>query len=262
MAITRAETTPTILTSSDNTTMTFATRAAMAASAANMMSEDSGISAQADTSGAASGSNLRTPDYHLPFTGPEVEDALWKIINLKIEGVGGITIIESSVDAPYNLDLLVNPGNYVLDYAQSNTFPDSLKGVTVLNVSVYRNAQGHLIQIMEAAGQKWYRFSQNGGLTWSAWAVKTTNGPDDIDTTRDPAQPAPKDPITVLEENQAELEKKIGDVNTAIGNINTRITNLETSISNLSGSMLKLGPADTATKILNGTFDYDTVVTV
>lgn len=254
MSITRAENIPQVLSPDGNTSvMTFATRSAMAAKAA---AANDGISAQADEGGAASGSNLKTPDYHLPFTGPEVEDALWKIIRLNLNEVGGVTIIESTADAPANLDIIVDPGNYTLEYAQAATFPDTLVGVTVLNLGVFKDADGTLIQILEGAGQTWYRFSKDEGQTWSQFAVKSTNGP--IDTSGNVTDPPGKDPITILNEHAQKVDQDISSINTSITNINKEIQDLKNSVS---GSMLWLGTTTVGTQIVNGTFDYDTVLT-
>lgn len=256
MSITRAENIPQVLSpEGGSATMSFSTRSAMAAKA---MSANAGINALADEGGTppSGESNLKTPDYHLPFTGPEVEDALWKIIRLDLNEVGGVTIIESTPDAPANLDVIVEPGNYTLEYAQAATFPDELVGVTILNLGVFRQADGTLIQILEGAGQTWYRFSKDEGQTWSQFAIKSTNGP--IDTSGDPTTPPGKDPITILEEHADEVDRKLQQIDQDLTDITEQINNMQTSITD---SMLWLGSAEVGTQIVNGTFDYDTVLT-
>lgn len=194
--------------------------------------------------------NLKPPDYHLPFTGDQVVEALWKIINLNLNEVGGITKIESTEDAPCNLDTVMNPGNYMTDYITGATVPDEFVGMKPININVAvktdpndPNAPNTIIQIVESGGNKYYRWTKDGGLTWSQFAPKSTNsGP--IDTTVDPTEPPPKDPVTVLEERTDDIEDEIANIKVAVAN------------------SLRLGTAEVGAQIMNGSFDYDTVIPV
>lgn len=189
--------------------------------------------------------NLKPPDYHLPFTGDQVVDALWKIINLNLNEVGGITKIISTEEAPCSLDTITTPGNYMTDYITGSTIPDEFVGMKPINinVAVKTNPDGSntIIQVVESGGNKYYRWTKDGGITWSQFAPKSTNS-GEIDTDVDPTDPPPKDPVTVLEERADTLEDDVKKLKTAVAN------------------SLRLGTAEIGTQIMNGSFDYDTVI--
>lgn len=201
------------------------------------------------TAFAEGDSNLKTPDYHLPFTGPQVEDALWKIIKLDLKDTGGIKVIESTKDTPHNLDLLKEKGNYVIDYVTASTFPDPLKGYSPINVSVYTDPNNNLFQLIEAGGIKYYRLSKDNGTTWSIWYPKATNSPDNIDSSGTLPTTPPVDPVE-------KLQTDVTNIQTAVGKHTNEITNIKNSITTINGSMLKLGTTAQGTQIINGTFDY------
>lgn len=233
MPINRAPSSPVILA-----------RAAAAASGGGVSTSDgASLYAEGDT-------NLKPPDYHLPFTGEQVTDALWKIINLNLNEVGGITKITSTEDAPTNLDTIMNPGNYMTDYITGATVPEEFAGMKPININVAvktdptdPNAPNTIIQIVESGGNKYYRWTKDNGVTWSQFAPKSTNsGP--IDTTVDPTKDPPKDPVTVLEERTSDIEDEIADIKVSVAN------------------SLRLGTTEIGTQIMNGTFDYDTVIPV
>ena len=210
---------------------------------------ESGVMPAADTNNET---NLKTPDYHLPFTGIQVEDALWKIIRLDLHDTGGIKILESSPEAPSNLDTLLDGGNYVTDYAQAATFPDEFVGLKPLNIHVTEKDNGDgsrsVIQILEAGGNRYYRWTKDEGTTWSAFPPKPTNsGP--IDMSGDPTAPPGKDPITIINETLNTYGDRLDDIDEDITLINKKLL-----------SSLRVGESSVALQILAGTFDYDTVI--
>lgn len=227
-----------------STPITLGTKSNVAANYAMTASDGSGISLY-----ASGDTNVKPPDYHLPFTGDQVVEALWKIINLNLKEVGGITKIDSSEENPFNLDTLTTGGNYMTDYITGSTVPEEFQGMKPININVAiktnEDGSNTIIQIVESGGNKYYRWTKDGGITWSKFAPKSTNsGP--IDDTGDPTADPPKDPVTVLEERTDKNEQDI--------------TNIFTTINNMKATALRLGTPEIGTQIMNGTFDYDTVI--
>lgn len=181
--------------------------------------------AAASTTPSGGSSTAKTPDYHLPWTGPVVEAALQKIIDLDLSKIGGIKVLDSSVTEPFDLDTLVDIGNYTTTYVVDTLFPDDIKGSSPVNVSVFTK-DGYLFQLIETMGNRYARFSDDSGTTWSVLSPKINNGP--IDTS-DPSTPA-KDPIDDLADRVEALENGAGS--------------------------LKLGTVEDAKKMINGTYVY------
>lgn len=196
-------------------------------SAVLLSSTDERIAMAAEA--AENGNISKTPDYHLPWTGPVVEAALLKIMDLDVSGVGGIKVIESSSSTPANLDGLTDPGKYTVNYVTATDFPEDLQGIVPLTVTVYEK-DGVLYQLVEGMGDIYVRYSTDSGESWSAWSPKPTNS-GGIDTSGEPEVPKP-DPIVELTE---------------------RVSKLETS----AAGGVSIGSAEDATKMLAGTYDWD-----
>lgn len=195
--------------------------------------------------------NTKTPDYHLPFTGDQVTAALWKIINLDLNSVGGVIVLESSVAAPYALDSLVQIGNYTTNYISASKVPQELVGITPVNISVFTDQEGNLYQIIEGAGGVWYRFSKDRGQTWSDMYKKPSNAPVKAgDTVTTP--PAP-DPVE-------QLQTDVGTLKTDSTQHTQQIESVQQELRNTRGTTVFIGTTEAGTQILNGTFDYDTTL--
>lgn len=196
--------------------------------------------AESSTSGGTN-TNLRTPDYHLPYTGLEVHQALQKIMDLDLNEVGGTTIIPSEPTAPADIDHLTQLGNFIINYIQASDLPADLQGYQPINLSVYRDPNGHLVQLIEAGGIKYYRISDDNGLTWSEWILKSTNEPDIPSGKPGPGETPPN------------VIKTIQDT---IATHGTDIANLGTQLNGVKGNYVKLGAVNDATAMLNGTYNY------
>lgn len=172
----------------------------------------------------------KTPDYHLPWTGSVVEETLRKAMDLDPSEMGGVIVLPSTSSEPANIDSVLDPGNYVANYMTGTTgFPSELAGVTPINLSVFTK-DGILYQIVEGMGDKFARYSKDNGGTWSVFSPKATNS-GGIDTSGTGQEPAP-DPVEDLED---------------------RVENIE----NIVSAGVSIGTEEDATKMLNGTYDYD-----
>lgn len=178
---------------------------------------------------SAASTSTTTPDYHLPWTGAVVEETLRKMMNFNPNEVGGIVVLESSSDAPANIDSVVEPNNYTAKYMTATNWISDLTGASPVNLSVFTQ-DGIVYQLVESMGNKWIRFSTDNGANWSDWIVKATNS-GDINT-EDPEEEQ-KDQITIINENL-------------------------TQINNTLAASITVGPTDIGEAMLNGTFDYDT----
>lgn len=178
---------------------------------------------------SASTQATTTPDYHLPWTGAVVEETLRKMMNFNPNDVGGIVVLESSSDAPANIDSVVEPNNYTAKYMTGSKWPAELTGASPVNLSV-SSKDNVIYQLVESMGNKWIRYSTDQGANWSDWIVKATNS-GTIDT--DDPEAEQKDQITIINEN---------------------ITNLQ----NFMAASITVGAEDIATAMLQGKFDYDT----
>lgn len=188
----------------------------------------------------AGDSNAKTPDYHLEETGNEVQELLHKIKNLDPNKIGGVIILESSSGSPANADTVLNAGSYVASYMTSTGFPAEFQNATPIRLDVDVK-QGVTYQTIECMGNKYQRWSNDGGTAWSQWATKSTNS-GTVDTS-DPETPPEKDPVTVIQENITVIQ---GD-----------ITELQETVNNLSAGSITLGTEEEGEQILAGTFDYD-----
>ena len=171
----------------------------------------------------------KTPDYHLPYTGEQVQFAIKKILELDLNKVGGFIVLESTVDNPANIDNVVDPGQYIANYIYATGLPDDLADTHPVAVKVYYTGDT-LYQITDAMGDTWYRFSKDGGETWSPWYPKSstqggcpTEWPDGTE---------PKDVITIINE--------------AIEDIYSRLARC-----------ISLGQPEIAKAMLEYRFDYD-----
>lgn len=188
----------------------------------------------ADVPMAAADTTEKTPDYHLPWTGLVVEETLRKMMEFNPSEVGGIIVLESTETNPADADKVLDPGNYTANYMVSTggSWPESFTGSTPTNLTVY-SKDGVLYQIIESMGDKYARFSTDGGNTWSVWSPKSTNS-GGIDTSGGEDTPAP-DPVEDLKEEVEQIQQKLAN--------------------GLTMSTEEVGQA-----MLDGTFDYDTVI--
>ena len=148
---------------------------------------------------------------------------------------GGVIVLPSTSSEPANIDSILDPGNYVANYMTGTTgFPSELVGVTPINLSVFTK-DGILYQIVEGMGDKFARYSKDNGGTWSVFSPKATNS-GGIDTSGTGQNPAP-DPVEDLED---------------------RVSAIETTIDAVVAGAVSVGTEKDATKMLNGTYDYDT----
>lgn len=166
-------------------------------------------------------------DYHLPWTGEVVQETLQKAMDIDLDGIGGVTIIESSTTEKADVDSVTDKGNYTIEYPDDSDFPDEAKGVSPVTLNVYEQ-DGLLIQLLEAAGNRYIRWFDETTGRWSVWSPKTDNS--EIDTS-DPSTPA-DDPIEKLDE---------------------RVTTLENATVEAD---VKWGSVADAQKMLAGTYDY------
>lgn len=188
--------------------------------------------------------NVSTPDYHLPYTGDEVEAGLKKAIELDTSGVGGVTVLTS----PANLDELTEAGDYIVDYATAATFPAEFEGMTPIRISNTITADGALIQVIEAAGNKYYRYLTEGS-EFSAFAEKTLNS-GALDTTADPNEDQPSE-LDVLEESVTTISTSVTELSETVTNIQNTLENLDIDVD-----VMSLGTEANATAMLDGTYDY------
>lgn len=171
----------------------------------------------------------KTPDYHLPYTGEQVQFAIKKILELDLNKVGGFIILESSQENPADIDRVTDPGQYIANYITATLLPSELQDTHPVAVKVYYSGDT-LYQITDAMGDTWYRFSKDGGETWSPWYPKsTTQGgcptefPDGVE---------PKDVITIINEQIQDIYARLA-------------------------RCISLGQPEIATAMLEGRFDYD-----
>lgn len=192
---------------------------------------------------AAVDSIAKVPDYHLPYTGDQTSFAIKKILELDLHGVGGIYILDSTKENPANLDTVADPGKYVANYVTATGIPPDVAGCTPVSMDVFTK-DGYIFQLTDSMGDLYYRYSNDGGNTWSIWIPKssTSGGLPIIPEGQDPTIP-PKDAITIINEHLTKID---GD-----------ITTIQGDITNIKRDMLHLGPEATATAMLAKTFDYD-----
>lgn len=219
-----------ILRSNGTTTSSASLGSSNARTAAASTFSSPAVSTLADvTSG-----ETKTPDYHLPWTGSVVEETLRKAMELNPSEMGGMVVLPSTSSEPANIDSVLDPGNYVANYMTGTTgFPSELVGVTPINLSVFTK-DGVLYQIVEGMGDKFARYSKDNGGTWSVFSPKATNS-GGIDTSGSGQDPAP-DPVEDLED---------------------RVSAIETTIDTVVAGAVSVGTEEDATKMLNGTYDYD-----
>lgn len=168
-----------------------------------------------------------TPDYHLPWTGPVVEETLRKMMDFNPDEAGAVIVLTSTKEEPANLDTVLDPGNYVANYITATGLPEDAQGITPNNISVV-SKEDILYQIIECMGNKWIRYSKDAGDSWSAWSPKSTNsGEIDTSGTGEDPQPDPMEEIT----NQVNIFKTKG---------------------------VQIGTAEQATAMLAGKYDWDT----
>lgn len=170
----------------------------------------------------------KTPDYHLPWTGSKVEETLRKAMDLDPSTIGGVLVLASTAEEPANIDSVLDPGNYVANYMTGTGFPSELTGVTPINLSVFTK-DDILYQIVEGMGDKFARYSKDGGASWSVFSPKATNS-GGIDTSGTGQDPAP-DPVEDLD---------------------NRVTAIEAIVS----AGVTVGTTEDAQAMLNGTYDY------
>lgn len=196
------------------------------------ISQSSNTSAyrEALAAAAVADSVTRTPDYHLPYTGEQVQFAIKKILELDLNHVGGIIILPSSENDPAWLDNVTDLGHYIAIYVDGTGLPDEVKNAHPVIITNFEY-NGILFQTTSSMGDTWYRFSKDGGETWSKWYPKsTTSGglP-----TEWPEGVEPKDMITIINE-------KLDD------------------IYYLLSHNLNLAQPEIAQAMLEKRFDYDT----
>ena len=181
---------------------------------------------------AAAESVAKTPDYHLPWTGPVVQSAIQKAIDLDPNSIGGIHTLPSTSDQPANADDIIDPGEYIANFFTASDLPPELVGVTPVKLTVSVKG-GVIYQEIEGLGDKWTRFSSDNGATWSVWSPKPTAS-GGIDISGDPEVPAP-DPID---------------------DITKRLTNIEKSMDATLKSGASIGTEAMAQQMLTKTYDY------
>ena len=191
------------------------------------LNANSGIDTQAN----GDGTTPKTPDYHLPWTGEVVEETLRKMMDFDPDQAGGVTVLPSTEGAPAQIDEVLDAGNYTANYMTStlSVFPPDLTDVSPINLVVYEK-DGIIYQMIEGMGDRYTRFTEDNGASWSVWSPKsTTSG--GINT-GDPETPA-EDPIEDIQD---------------------RLEQLETSL----GASVTVGTAEQATAMLEGKYDWDT----
>lgn len=176
---------------------------------------------------AALASSTSTPDYHLPWPGETVEDAIRKMIEFDPNSTGGVITLKSTAETPANLDTVKDPGCYTAKYVTATNLPEDVQNVVPVNM-VVTTSDGILYQVIEALGNKWVRFSKDNGETWSVFSPKSTNS-GEIDTSGDGTTPE-KDPMV---------------------NITTQVELFQTSGA-------RIGTEEMATAMMEGKYDYDT----
>ena len=154
----------------------------------------------------AASSETSTPDYHLPWTGPVVEETLRKMMDFDPSTAGGVIALKSTAEAPANLDTVLDPGSYIANYVTATGLPEDAQGVTPTTMTVF-SKDGILYQVIDALGNKWARFSKDNGASWSVWSPKSTNS-GDIDTSGDGSTPQ-EDPMEDIT-NQVNIFKTKG----------------------------------------------------
>lgn len=116
--------------------------------------------------------------YTLGYTGPEVDEAIYKIQNLDITSLsGGIIELESGPQNPYNLDFLRSIGLYKVAYVYEVTAPSGVGSISPVYVYVSRvhdeeSDTDKLIQTLHAGDANYTRVSTTGGQTWEVWETK------------------------------------------------------------------------------------------
>lgn len=189
--------------------------------------------AQRTAMAASAESVAKTPDYHLPWTGPVVEQALQKAMDLDPSSVGGILVVPSTSDTPANADDIVDPGEYIANFFTASDLPAELQGVTPVKLTVSIK-DGIIYQEIEGLGDKWTRFSSDNGDTWSVWSPKPTAS-GGIDISGDPEVPTP-DPID---------------------DITDRLDKIEKNMSGTLTSGASFGSEEMAQQMLAKTYNYD-----
>ena len=168
-----------------------------------------------------------TPDYHLPWTGEVVEETLRKMMNFDPSTAGGVVVLQSTSEAPANLDTVLDPNNYTANYVTATGLPEEAQGVTPTTMTVFLH-DGITYQLIDALGNKWIRYTKDNGASWSAWSPKSTNS-GELDTSGDGSTPQ-EDPIEEM----------------------------QTTVNIFKTEGVRVGDAETATAMLEGRYDWDT----
>lgn len=177
----------------------------------------------------------KTPDYHLPWTGAQVEETLRKMMNFNPAEAGGVKVLASTSEQPADADSVMDAGNYTANFMTStkSVWPAELADVSPVNMTVYEK-DGGIYQMIESMGDNFTRFTTDNGTTWSVWSPKpiASGGIDDTD----PEQPV-EDPIE---------------------DIKDRLDKVEEDLDTVTEAGLSLGTTEQAEAMLDGKYDWDT----
>ena len=106
--------------------------------------------------------------YPTKHQGPDIDVAIEKGRSLRVVNNGWIRL-ESSTNAPINLSVLKNPGNYIMSYWTDGPDLDS-SNVKPLNITVvYVN--GKLYQYANIAGMKYSRHAEYADAEYGNWCI-------------------------------------------------------------------------------------------
>ena len=123
--------------------------------------------------------------YKTQYTGPQIDEALGRGMNLRVVNNGWIRL-ESTSTTPTDLSTLKNPGNYLTPYWVNG--PDIGEGlITPLNVVVVR-VNDVLYQYADINGIKYSRDNSVDGSVYGQWSINQSAGSVNVGPTS-PANP-------------------------------------------------------------------------
>ena len=123
--------------------------------------------------------------YKTQYTGPQIDEALGRGMNLRVVNNGWIRL-ESTSTTPTDLSTLKNPGNYLTPYWVNG--PDIGEGlITPLNVVVVR-VNDVLYQYADINGVKYSRDNSVDGSVYGQWSINQSAGSINVEPTS-PANP-------------------------------------------------------------------------
>ncbi len=123
-------------------------------------------------------------NYTSSHSGPQIDEGVRRALEFSQEDVG-MKVLKSSLNAPYNLNDVIEPGFYSVEYFENAPSSVSKQRPIQMQVTVQQDDSGRdiLTQTLPTAGGNAFRSSKDGGSNWDDWTV--TAEPAFLETTGD-----------------------------------------------------------------------------